>query len=349
MDYSFFRKNIVSSNEACEILNISRQRLFNLVKLGELKPIIHEKAFSLFLRKDIISIKYSTPFNTSAPIIDMSASTSRSVEFFNSNIDKLDTIESLSIFQNYIDSAVNGFFIPDNYVGSQDMRFIVSPHLIIRDIKGKELWIANCNCGYSGEGPRGSKTIIMGLISKQKINTNLNEQKINDIISNHQIIHFHFENDTQILTKDSSYSFGHKNKVLCRNNNIILIDYSKKHEIDIHNTMEKYSSFILLPKRIVYYPTYQSVENNGMCFKWNSSENCFCNCKIIDQSENELWIYLPNDNNTFFSKNKYFQDLLDYFEINLPKKKLSVFKQNIKSIFSRLESDTGNEPIIVDI
>lgn len=215
MDYDFFRKNIITSRESCELLGISRQQLFNLVKKGSLKTLIHEKAFALFLRKDVMSLKYYMPFNASARIIDDSATVQQSIEFFRDNIDKLDNIESISIFKYKFDSASNGFFIPDNYVGIEELRFIKSPHLVIRDIKGKELWIRNCSCGCIGEATQNSKNILLELRDNHNINLNLSTEEIFDTICEHEILHFLFNSNAEIIAKQSEYKSDERNTVVC--------------------------------------------------------------------------------------------------------------------------------------
>lgn len=346
MEYEFFKKNIISSNEACELLGISRQRLFNLVKTKELRPLIHEKAFSLFLRKDIMALKYLTPFNTSAPIIDNSLSTTRTVEFFHNNIDQLGKIESIFIFEHQIDAAINGFFIPYDYVGNEELQFVRSPHFIIRDINGKELWLLNYNCEYINEC---SKKILKQLIRDNLININSRDVEIDDTISNKQIIHFHFESDFQLVAKDSMYNFNDKNIVLCRKDKLVLIDNNKYQNKKVDDILDKYSSFLLIPKKIIYYPTEKSAEDSGMKIRLNSFEYYSSNCKIINQFGNELWIYLPNHDKSFLSKNSKFHELLDYYEINLPKSKINVFKESCKAALVSRNSCNNDKSIILDI
>ena len=56
--YSFVNKNIVDTEEACEMLQCSKQNLTYLIKTGKIEPIRQESRENMFYKGNIEKIKW---------------------------------------------------------------------------------------------------------------------------------------------------------------------------------------------------------------------------------------------------------------------------------------------------
>ncbi|PHD71669.1 hypothetical protein COF64_22715 [Bacillus sp. AFS043905] len=64
------------------------------------------------------------------------------------------------ITRNREDAIERGYFQPSEYEYADGTNSVDAPTFIIKNQWGKELWLDGCNCGYGGQGPRGSERIL---------------------------------------------------------------------------------------------------------------------------------------------------------------------------------------------
>lgn len=332
----FIKHNVLTSSEVAELLKTTRQRISAIVKSGELEPIKQTSQGMLFLRSDIEAYKkkkelgYVLSFkNTFEPIYDRSGTTKKSVEFFKENIHKLDEIQSIFIFFDEIDSAIGNFFIASDLLKIGELRHIETPHLIIKDINGQELWLGGCNCGYGGTGPHGSKQILSLLRDSNKLkNFNYTDEKIKEILY-HRVVNILIDSvgNTDVITRkslvDETSTNGYvtASLYLFRNNLVLLQDshsiWNKNDKYPLE-VIEKYRAFIPCPQEIIVYPTKEHARDSGYIGldRGYLDEEVY-RLIIRDSTGRELWLNPIIDNDKPIYQQNNICELLNYCGFDL--------------------------------
>lgn len=308
----YMRANILTTSEAAEFLQVSRQRLSAIVKDGEIVPVKHNSQGMLFLRSDIQKYKtkrYVREMNNSLttfhPIYDASGSTAKSIQFFEENIEQLSCIHSVYVYFDEIDAAFNNFYLCSNQYSTGSLMHVEIPHLVIRDINGKELWLGACNCGYGGEGPHGTKTVLRRLRDGDRLKINYTDEQLEELIY-HRVINI-YTNESQYadvifresVINDNSYNFTAR--LFSLNNHLVLLqDNSISWDMRdrySYAVLDKYRAFIPQPIEIIIFPTYQMALDAGYVgFSFKSNVPQAYRVIIRDTSGRELWLN-PDINN----------------------------------------------------
>lgn len=308
----YMRVNILTTSEAAEFLQVSRQRISAIVKNGEIDPVKYNSQGMLFLRSDIQKYKmnkYVRVMNcahtTFHPIYDASGITAQSIRFFEEKIEELSRIHSVYVYFDEIDAVINNFYISSDLYSTGNLMHVDIPHLVIRDISGQELWLGACNCGYGGEGPHGTKTVLSRLRDSGRLKINYTDEQLEELI--YQRVINIYTNESQpadvifreSVINDNSYDF--KARLYSFNNHLVLLqdnsiswDMRDRYSCAV---LDKYRAFIPQPMEIVIFPTYQMAFNAGYVgFSFKSNAPQAYRLIIRDTSGRELWLN-PNINN----------------------------------------------------
>lgn len=305
----FIKHNVLTSSEVAELIQITRQRVSAIVKSGEIEPIKQTSQGMLFLRSDIEAYKkkkelgYTAPLvNSFYPLYDGSGSTHKSIEFFKENIEKLDRIESIFIFFDEIDAAIKHFFMASDLVKQGELRHVVTPHFVIKDINGQELWLGGCNCGYGGTGPHGSRTVLSMLRDSNRLsNFNYSDEQIDEILYNRVVnIFIDSEGNTEVIKRQSlvDESFVKRDFTarlyLFRNYLVLLQDtcsiWNKNDKYPL-GVIEKYRAFISDPQEIMIFPTIEQARDAGYIgLNRGYLHQEIYRLVIRDSSGRELWL-----------------------------------------------------------
>ncbi|SHI31550.1 helix-turn-helix domain-containing protein [Clostridium intestinale] len=305
----FIKHNVLTSSEVAELIQTTRQRVSAIVKSGEIEPIKQTSQGMLFLRSDIEAYKkkkelgYISPLeNSFNPIYDRSGNTHKSIEFFEKNIDKLDQIESIFIFFDEIDAAIGNFYTASDLLKIGELRYIETPHFIIKDINGQELWLGGCNCGYGGTGPHGSRKVLSILRDSKRLNSfNYSDEQIQEILYNRVVnIFIDSEGNTELIKRQSlvDESFVKRDFTarlyLFRHNLVLLQDtcsiWNKNDKYPL-GVIEKYRAFIPNPQEIIVYPTIAQARDAGYIgLNRGYSDEEVYRLIIRDATGRELWL-----------------------------------------------------------
>lgn len=305
----FIKHNVLSSLEVAEMLQTTRQRISAIVKTGELEPVKQTSQGMLFLRSDIEAYKkkkelgyISSSENSFVPIFDRSGNTHKSIKFFEENIEELDKIESIFIFFDEIDAAIGDFYIASNLLKIGELRHIETPHFIIRDINGQELWLGGCNCGYGGAGPHGSQHVLSMLRdSKRLSNFNYTNDDIENILY-HRVVNIFVdsEGNTEIIKRESLVDNSYVQRdftarlYLFRHNLVLLQDacsiWNKNDQYPL-GVIEKYRAFIPNPQEIIFYPSLDLARDDGYIgLRRGYMDEEIYRLIIRDATGRELWL-----------------------------------------------------------
>lgn len=189
MDRDIVRDNVLTASEAAELLGLSRPRLQQIMDAGDIMPLKKDaKGTTLFFRSDLIEYqkgksKKKTPYLCTG-------STSKCVDFFKKNRKKLAKVNSIFVFFDRLDAAKRGYYQTIYNQDYQGRYFsVMVPLMVLRDSEGQEMWLQSCNCGYRGEGPRGTKIILKSLIdAKELFGDDLHLDDLEDLVSENRVL-----------------------------------------------------------------------------------------------------------------------------------------------------------------
>jgi len=340
LDYEkdFIKHNVLTSSEVAELIQTTRQRVSAIVKSGEIEPIKQTSQGMLFLRSDIEAYKkkkelgYVSPLaNSFDPIYDRSGDTYKSIEFFKENIAKLAHIESIFIFFDEIDAATGNFYIASNLLKIGELRHIETPHFIIRDINGQELWLGGCNCGYGGTGPHGSQKILSILRDSNRLgNFNYTNEQIEETLYNRVVnISIDSKRNTEVIAHQSKVDESYVKRdftarlYLFRHNLVLLQDprsiWNKNDKYPL-GVIEKYRAFIPNPQEIIVYPTRDQARDAGYIgLNRGYSDEEVYRLIIRDSTGRELWLNPLIDSEKPLNQQNNICELLKYcgFEFDI--------------------------------
>lgn len=332
----FIKHNVLTTVEVAEILQVSRTRVPGYVQEGKLPAIRKTSNGLLFLRADVEAFKrrqeldYTINSKKDNIIFDESGSTHKSIEFFKANVSKLDEIISIFIYFEEIDAALDNFY-KTNGATYGEIYKITTPHLIIRDINGKELWLSGCNCGYRGIGPGGTQKVLRALgFEGDIVEKYIFDYKVVKLFKNiNEEWEFVFHNG---IFEEESYDSYKEFKAASaqlyefKNNLVLLQDDYYVFETQPLKVLQKYRSFIPNPKEVLIFTTREQAEKFGYIApisRYGISDYDYYNFIIVDNSGRQLWLK-PDifDDKPLVMQNNVL-DILKMCGFSLPEQKLS--------------------------
>lgn len=354
----YFKYNTLTTSEVSELLQIPKSRVLSMVDKDIINPLKKSTEEMLFLRAEIEEIKKDTTLNlpihklhSRTVMSDESSYTEKSKTYFEENFKYLSRIESIFIYFNKFDAAISGFYQVYEEEKNGDLFSIRTPHFIIRDINGQEMWLGGCNCGYSGEGPSGSKAIL------KKIGL---PEEVIDLIPYYRTINIFINQDsdkvetishndvTSETNKNISREDIHANLFFSeKNNDLVLIQRPPvRPSVDPVDVLERYREFIPDPSKIVIFPTSQIAEEYG----YNVDESRrfffpFYNLIVIDSSGQELWLKTFYDKDKHISSQEKICSVLEYCGISIPEDKIT---DKIITLFNTSFRKVEPEPFIFE-
>ncbi|MBV4417053.1 helix-turn-helix domain-containing protein [Clostridium tyrobutyricum] len=333
---NFIKNEVISSVEAAEILSISRQRISTMVKQERIIPIKILPNGYLFLRKEIEQLKNDRydeesilPFSFNNILYCREEVTSNSIKFFKENIKKLDKIKDIYVYFNGIDAAMDNYYEPDETCRRGDLYLVRTPKFILKDIRGRELWLGGCNCGYNGEGPNGSKFILQQL----KIDKNVIEKVFTNKVV--KLINIG-TNDYEVFAHDSYDQDASKVKLFYFKDHLVLLqDKNVNWDKNVLNLIDIYSFFIKDPQEIIIFKKNDEAAAAGYIPFADISDESYT-CIIQDASGKQLWLK-PHINSTLpILKQNTVMEVLKQCGFNL-NKNLSRKKSWLESILRKKE------------
>lgn len=165
----FIETQLVSFEEAAEQIQVTQDQLKSFIKEGMIEPFVKKRGSILFHQRNVEQMQKQVATERKGTeseyfIDERKGITQYSKSFFHDHIDKLGDISHIFIYFYEADAAKDGFYRLERSDKERgNFRDLESPNMIIRDTQGKEMWLYGCNCGYSGEGPHGSKDILAEL------------------------------------------------------------------------------------------------------------------------------------------------------------------------------------------
>lgn len=332
-------KNILTTEETCNILERSRQQLNNLIKGGDITVFKSTTNGNLFWRPDVYELLRKINRERPREIhAILGCSTDKSWEEYKElNLDK-EEIDQIFVFFSHRDAILKNFYniveveMPDSLTMVEAARFII----VMND--GTEYWFDGFTCGYSGQGCGGTENVLsdLGVLEKGKKN-------INPIISSSRMLHFWKDNNewkhegsASITEEHHIDSFSEENllgieECFYRYNGHLVLTQGARYKRVLGEVPEP--SREVLFKSLYFVPNPVSVEflskeealNTGH-FENRYGETILYQVVIRDLSDRELWLNYPFD--------------------NLPEKKQHSMKELMDVLGVKVEEQTTSEKIL---
>ncbi len=294
------KNNVLATDEVCDILGITRQQVSNLVKKGKLEPLKTTKSENLFWKPEILTMLQRRKCITTEDLHHeiLGSTTRRAISaFYELGIDKEDVYEIYVYFED-MDAIQDGFFCLQNEYIPDVLCPINAPTFVIIMYDGTQYWFNGLNCGYGGEGPNGTETVLRDLgVAEKKIET------INELICVSARIHIK-RNGTKWDIESNARTYeevqiGHKFPAhfYMYNRSIVLVqtEYSPQYWMRIEENpieyLQVYERYIKDPSQVVFLSREDALETGH--FVSSMGFTVIYQLIIKDISGKELWLSYP--------------------------------------------------------
>lgn len=318
---------LITSAEAAEMLEISKQRLLTIVKGNGIFPIHQSSQGNLYLRNDIEKLRRGNlEVKRNMPLFINYDSTSEVISKLEEVKNKLGEITHIFVYFDSFDAVLDGFYIvAENSL--QNLKELESARFILRDINGNEVWLHNLNCGYLGEGPSGSKTVLEELGVPEELSEFVKDSNY-DIVKYFKNedgefeVHKHKSNFTRVTESraDLYYTNG---KIVCLQNRKHYLNYAKETEKFLH----EYLSVVPNPSDIIIFNTKESAIEHGYFGRDFFGREIVYQVILRDTIGRELWLSPEVDNNGPLKYQKSVKQILEYCGLAVDKEKEKTFSQ----------------------
>lgn len=317
----YISQNVLTISEVIEILNISRQMVREYIKKGELTPVKETPNGFLFLKDDVMQFKDKEYYSLleqrlfkKKEIIGEGV-TKKGLEYFRENLENdCQDINSVRLYFDKYNSLLDGYF---TYIGDyvdQRLMPVDSPLCVIELNDGREIWFSSFNCGYIGEGPRGSETILKRIGVKKDLT---------DELFKYDVISYFKENESWTVEKSNNKTqftrdrlFGKLSNVtgtvFLFNGNLVLLEDSKYGmywDADQSQFINKYIDFIPQPISVSILTEDEAIKT-GHC-RMEFGNIVYYQVILKDRSGREIWFQRYIDENKSMKKQKNVLDILE--------------------------------------
>lgn len=300
-------RNILTTEETCNILGRSRQQLNNLTKSGDIEVFKSTTNGNLFWRPDVYELLRKINRERPREVHEIHGySTDHSWEAYKElNLNK-DEIDQIFVFFSHRDAILKNFYnvnvveMPDTLTMVEAARFII----VMND--GKEYWFDGFTCGYAGQGCGGTEDVLSDLGVLEKC------RNINPIISSSRMLHFWKENDewkhdgsASITEEHYIDSFTEENllgieECFYRYNGHLVLTQGARYRRVMGEVLEPsrevlFKSLYFVPNPVsVVFLSKEDALNTGH-FENRYGETILYQIVIKDISDRELWLNYPFD------------------------------------------------------
>lgn len=317
-------------------MKVSRQNIAHLVKTGQL-PILRKIPNGyLFFKGDVDEyiMKKNIGFEYETREIYGHGSTYQSLEYFKNNLAHKKNIDSIYIYYEKEDAALDGFYLLSNkYIENKIIQLNI-PNMIIRYDDGDDAWFNGVNCGYNGSGPNGSMDILRFIGVDQDIIKLIPIAKWIKIYFdngawNYEIEKRDYEKENK-LNNVCSFNFCMYNMKL-----VVLCDFHRGgfYEYNTNEVIEEALSYIPNPKSISLYSKETALKTGHYAGStiWDSK---FYQIVIADESGRELWLDYYVSTDTPIKRQSMVMDVFSNTGIPLENQRIKNMPNFIKKILN---------------
>lgn len=317
----YISQNVLTISEVTEVLNVSRQMVREYIKKGELTPVKETPNGFLFLKDDVMQFKDKEYYYLleqrlfkKKEIIGEGV-TRKGLDYFSKYLENdCKSINSVRLYFDEYNALLDGYFTYIGDYADQQLMTVHSPLCVIGLKDGREIWFSSFNCGYDGEGPHSSETIL------KKIGV---EKNLTDELFNYDVVSYFKENERWTVEKSNNKTqltrerlFGKLSnvtgKVFLFNGNLVLLEDSKYRlywDADQSQFINKYLDFIPQPISVSILTKNEAIKT-GHC-RMEFGNVVYYQVILKDRSGREIWFQRYIDENESMKKQKSALDILE--------------------------------------
>ncbi len=159
------KNNVLTSDDVCGMLHISRQQVSNLVRRGSLKPLKENRGGNLYWKPDILELiqKRSHIRENAYTHEILGDSTNSAIRMYKDLNLAQENIRKIEIYYDEQNAIYDGFYCVDDRYIPNTLCAMSAPTFVIELFDGTQFWFRGLNCGYLGTGPHGSEDVLLDL------------------------------------------------------------------------------------------------------------------------------------------------------------------------------------------
>ena len=346
---AYIRARVLSVPEVAEKLQLTKQRIYALIKAGQLKPAKADNV-TLFSVSEIdrftkARLQKAQPQNKSSYYLVYfdreETSTRKSTASWEMHKNELDCIEEICIYRYKQDAARDGYFeVGRPFFGT--LHAFAAPTMIIRAKNGVQLWLLSCNCGYGGEGPQGAVEILMDAQKSGLLRTTLSKEERENYVfcetkciisqaDDEDTMTCHEESEAvrdrdQKLDEAKQYLFSTV-QIFARDGHLVLVQSDnpmRSTEAEKAVYLQLYMDYIPNPISFTCFPTREAAKNSGYYGMTSEGEMKGYQIILVDASGTEIWFESLKDSTITLTKNETIRELFQTLGYELPIDKSSI-------------------------
>lgn len=357
---AYIRANVLSVPEAAEMLHLTKQRIYALIKAGQLKPAKADNV-TLFSVSEInrftkariqkAQMQDSGPFYRVIYDRKEGSSTKHSVTSWAKHKGEIDSIEEIRIYRYSHDAARDGYFEKGSpAVGS--LHYFDAPSMVIRARNGVQLWLEGCNCGYSGTGPHGTMRILTDAQESGLLKTSMSKEEWEDFVFSEKKCIISQSDDENTLTcraeteaieardqklneawdpfNDTMPSIYSTVQFFARDGHLVLVQSDqpmRSSEAEKAFYLGLYMDYIPNPVSFTCFPTRDAAKMNGYYCITARGKVAGYQIILVDADGTEIWFESIQNSNINLTKNETIRELFQTLGYELPIDKSSLPKR----------------------
>lgn len=338
---AYAQQNVLSNEEACDRLKVSKQYLYRLVNENRISPLKQMKGGYLFWKQDILDFDQGRKVKAG-----YGSSTYKAIEDIKKLEDDADfdesNIDSIHIYRYDRDAAIDDFYDIYGLEEKNQLMEIEAPTFIIKMNDATQYWVSGLLCGYYGSSTRGTEEVLHRFGILDTCNTDESER----YVCSSKIIHiYRTDNGWETVRKESYWEklldsgagvFGLSSRLYSYNGKLVLvverygINFSEKYEQLPSKYIEACFEFIEDATTVENLAKNVALET-GHYINVGSLTNIF-QIILANDRKRELWMIYPNDEK-YEAEQKTMLDILTKLGLQLAKENTSsTFWEKLKEI-----------------
>lgn len=352
----FLEKQICTQQEVAEELNISPQMVSKLVKQNKLTPLSSIRGVNVFAIDSVKEyIMKKKGEQVEAPRKIFGGTTRQFISDFEEQIDP-DRVMAVYVYSNSYDAILDGFYSVRNDEVKDQLLEIDVPNLIVKLEDLSELYFYGANCGYYGEGPRGTNKVL-----REKLGVSL---ETSNYVYNHTWLKLYKDNEGwrcsqshEISEIDNNFTEQMKGphyygKVFLYNRELVILRNSFGKcwdETDYVEFLQRFSEFIPNPTDMTIYTRDEAIKT-GHYACTPTGDTVTYQVVIADSSKREIWLDIIVDESKSINEQMNIEEVLDYLGVGLDEKQGEKFATKyIRDLISKKMNIRDRRSIMINI
>lgn len=296
----YAKKNVITTEEACYILGRTRQQLNNLINSNRIEVFIRTTNGNLFWRPDVYKLLREINHEMIRQQHKiLGYTTDDSIKEFHALSLESHAVKQVFVFFSHRDAILKNFYNSEAEIENMLIP-VQGARCVIIDELDREYWFDGLTCGYRGQGPRGTESVL------KEIGVDISNESLSEIIAGNEWLYFYRVDETWFYEgggaiNDNSFSgedfVGVEEKFFKFNSHLVLAQSAPYKEV-IGDVQEPSKEVLLKSLYFIPNPTHIEFLDKDEALNTGHYSSYFGRTIIYqviihDVSERELWLQYP--------------------------------------------------------